>query len=189
MEPIGAISLQGYCAGIINECLFGQEHLFRLVGYKTTRCRYLAAIDHPTAMEWVKALNQNSIQYSNVSETSHLIEKKRILKLRGKKILFSDHCEQSDAFIENTLHNIHRSPLNFFNPDCNGFLMKFNRTQKLWKRRFFVLKDACLYFYADSSSSIALGSISKINKTLEIHSQSNSLYFAANFLIFSSKHE
>lgn len=73
MEPIGAISLQGYCAGMVNECLFGQEHLFRLVGYKTTKCKYLAAIDHATAIQWVKALNQNSIQYSNVNIVSYFL--------------------------------------------------------------------------------------------------------------------
>ncbi|KAH9420355.1 hypothetical protein DERP_013803 [Dermatophagoides pteronyssinus] len=128
LEPIGAISLQGYCAGMVNECLFGQEHLFRLVGYKTTKCKYLAAIDHATAIQWVKALNQNSIQYSN-----------------------------SDAFIDNTLHNIHRNPLNFINPDCYGFLWKFNQIKMNWKQRYFVLKDACLYFYADANSTTALG--------------------------------
>lgn len=73
MEPIGAISLQGYCAGMVNECLFGQEHLFRLVGYKTTKCKYLAAIDHATAIQWVKALNKNSIQYSNVNIVSYFL--------------------------------------------------------------------------------------------------------------------
>ena len=66
MEPVGAISLQGYCTGIVNETLFGQEHLFRLVGYGSSTPKYFAAIDHDTAMQWVKALNQNAVRFSNV---------------------------------------------------------------------------------------------------------------------------
>mgnify|MGYP002716941564 FL=1 len=135
---------------MVNECLFGQEHLFRLVGYKTTRCKYLAAIDHATAIQWVKALNQNSIQYSNVCS----IQKKWWIHFFSHLLSF---LFQSDAFIENTLHNIHRNPLNFINPDCYGFLWKFNQMKKNWKQRYFVLKDACLYFYADANSTTALG--------------------------------
>lgn len=67
IEPIGAISLQGYCAGLVNECLFGQEHLFRLVGYGSTAAKYFAAIDHDTALQWVKALNNNCVRFNNVS--------------------------------------------------------------------------------------------------------------------------
>lgn len=128
LEPIGAISLQGYCTGIVNECLYGQEHLFRLIGYGNNPVKYFAATDHDTANQWVKALNQNAVRFSN-----------------------------NDGFIESTLHNIHRNPLSFPAPDCYGFLAKFNQLQKNWKQRYFVLKDACLYFYADANSNTALG--------------------------------
>lgn len=67
LEPIGAISLQGYCTGIVNECLYGQEHLFRLIGYGNSPVKYFAATDHDTANQWVKALNQNAVRFTNVS--------------------------------------------------------------------------------------------------------------------------
>lgn len=59
--------------------------------------------------------------------------------------------------MEMTLHNIHRNPLNFPQPDCYGFLSKFNQVNTFWKQRYFVLKDGCLYFYADANSNTALG--------------------------------
>ena len=67
IEPIGAVSLQGYCASIISECLFGQKHLFRLVGFGNRPVKYFAAVDHETALQWVKALASNSIRFNNVS--------------------------------------------------------------------------------------------------------------------------
>lgn len=59
--------MQGFNSNAINERLFGQEHLFRLVGCGQTVTKYFAATDHETALQWVKALNQHSIRFSNVS--------------------------------------------------------------------------------------------------------------------------
>jgi hypothetical protein len=64
---------------------------------------------------------------------------------------------QIDPYIDTTLHNIHKNPLSFKHLDCYGYLGKFSKRRKVWRHRYFVLKDACLYFYHDANSNTALG--------------------------------
>jgi hypothetical protein len=64
-NPIGAISLHGYCAGVSQETIFGQSFVFRLVRYATPQ-KYFAAIDSETAGQWVNALNQSATRINQV---------------------------------------------------------------------------------------------------------------------------
>ncbi|CAG2100744.1 unnamed protein product, partial [Medioppia subpectinata] len=125
-EPVGAISLHGYCAGVCNETIFGQCFVFRLVRYGTPQ-KYFAAIDRETAGQWVNALNQSATRINQI-----------------------------DPYIDSTLHNIHKNPLSLKHLDCYGYLGKFSKRRKVWRHRYLVLKDACLYFYADANSNTAL---------------------------------
>jgi hypothetical protein len=54
---------------------------------------------------------------------------------------------------------MHRNPSNFTHPDCCGYLAIFSQRRKVWRNRYFVLKDATLYFYRDFNSDSALGII------------------------------
>ena len=55
--------------------------------------------------------------------------------------------------------NMNSAPSDVSNPDCVGHLMKLGHRAKEWQRRFCILKDACLYFYADTDSGSALGKL------------------------------
>ncbi|XP_071942570.1 uncharacterized protein [Antedon mediterranea] len=54
-------------------------------------------------------------------------------------------------------HNVQISALSINNPECTGYLTKQGAHRKNWKRRFFVLKDACMYYYENNSSQKAIG--------------------------------
>ena len=62
---MGALSLQGYCAGVSQESIFGQSFVFRLVRYATPQ-KYFAANDCETAGQWVNALNQSATRINQV---------------------------------------------------------------------------------------------------------------------------
>lgn len=67
-EPVGAISLQGYCAGVSHEPIFNQQFAFRLVRYGSTH-KYFAANDADTAGQWVNALNSAATRINQVKYT------------------------------------------------------------------------------------------------------------------------
>ncbi|ELT89405.1 hypothetical protein CAPTEDRAFT_139153, partial [Capitella teleta] len=54
-------------------------------------------------------------------------------------------------------HNVGLPALSIKSPDCHGYLTKIGNSYKTWKRRYCVLKDACLYYYVDSTASTAKG--------------------------------
>lgn len=45
------------------------------------------------------------------------------------------------------------------NPDIKGWLTKQGGSVKSWKRRWFILKNPCLYYFKDPMDSLALGVI------------------------------
>lgn len=52
---------------------------------------------------------------------------------------------------------IQQSPASIASPDCFGFLHKLGARWHQWKRRYCVLKDACLYLYHDTDATQAIG--------------------------------
>ncbi|XP_038052114.1 uncharacterized protein LOC119724888 isoform X2 [Patiria miniata] len=63
----------------------------------------------------------------------------------------------SDIWLDISTHNVGLPALSIRNPDCHGFLNKLGAIRKTWKKRFCVLKDACLYYYKDIDAQHALG--------------------------------
>ncbi|XP_073979225.1 uncharacterized protein isoform X3 [Rhodnius prolixus] len=51
-------------------------------------------------------------------------------------------------------------PTKIYHPDCAGTLSTIvHHRGKTWKRRFCILKDACLYFYSDINAESAIGMV------------------------------
>lgn len=64
---------------------------------------------------------------------------------------------QNEASLDVSSHNVGLPALSIKDPDCHGYLTKLGNHIKTWKRRYCVLKDACLYYYFSSSSATAKG--------------------------------
>jgi hypothetical protein len=54
---------------------------------------------------------------------------------------------RDDDYIQNCGKFVTMPPETILNPDCAGFLWKLGRRVKSWGRKYFVLKDACLWVY------------------------------------------
>lgn len=67
----------------------------------------------------------------------------------------------------------------FFNPDNEGFLTKEGGHRKTWKKRYFILKDNCLYYFKDIKDKEPRGIIPLENlQVREVNSdQKNKFYF------------
>ncbi|XP_069699614.1 microtubule-associated protein futsch isoform X3 [Periplaneta americana] len=89
---------------------------------------HLAADDEESAMRWLAVI-------------SHSIERNA----------------QVDQWLDISNRNLKLAASAVQQPDCFGYLMKLGHKWKAWKRRYCVLKDACLYFYQDGNSDGALG--------------------------------
>lgn len=72
-EPVGALSLHGYCAGVSPEPIAGQSFVFRLVRYGTPQ-KYFAASEAETAGQWVSALNQSATRVNQVTTSEPPLE-------------------------------------------------------------------------------------------------------------------
>jgi hypothetical protein len=48
-------------------------------------------------------------------------------------------------------------PSDIRHPDCFGHLSKLGHKWRAWRRRYCVLKDAALFFYAETAAPSALG--------------------------------
>ncbi|KAG8197972.1 hypothetical protein JTE90_029367 [Oedothorax gibbosus] len=89
---------------------------------------YFSADDEDTATRWISALNQVAATASRV-----------------------------DPYVEESLRSAQLPPISIPHVDCQGPLSKFSQRWKTWRRRYFLLKDAALYFYADRNAKVALG--------------------------------
>lgn len=59
--------------------------------------------------------------------------------------------------MDTVVSNMHAPCGSLVDPDCQGYLCKLSQQWKSWKKRFLVLKDACLYFYKDRNAPVAVG--------------------------------
>ncbi|GAB6030194.1 hypothetical protein CHUAL_005870 [Chamberlinius hualienensis] len=70
---------------------------------------------------------------------------------------YSSMSGQIDPWIEISTRNVQLPALSIQLPDCHGYLGKLGHRWKTWKRRYCVLKDACVYFYHDINSTTSIG--------------------------------
>ncbi|CAL4155078.1 unnamed protein product, partial [Meganyctiphanes norvegica] len=69
----------------------------------------------------------------------------------------ASQAQQRDDLLESSARNVQQGPCSILMPDCFGFLHKLGARWHQWKRRYCVLKDACLYLYHDTDATQAIG--------------------------------
>ncbi|XP_070395205.1 serine-rich adhesin for platelets-like isoform X2 [Dermacentor albipictus] len=129
-DVVGAVMLEAVSVGRVVEA--GAEHAFKVVKSPGTTSNsnaiYFAADDEEAAGRWISALNQVACIAS-----------------RGA------------SYMDTVVSNMHSPCGSLADPDCQGYLCKLSQQWKSWKKRFLVLKDACLYFYKDRNAPVAVG--------------------------------
>ncbi|XP_064473768.1 uncharacterized protein LOC135388268 isoform X2 [Ornithodoros turicata] len=127
-ELSGAVMLEAVSVSRVVEA--GAEHAFKVVRSPgtTSNAIYFAADDEEAASRWISALNQVACIAS-----------------RGT------------SYMDSVVSNLHAPCGSLVEPDCQGYLCKLSQQWKSWKKRFLVLKDACLYFYKDRNAPAAIG--------------------------------
>ncbi|XP_077541649.1 uncharacterized protein LOC144153792 isoform X2 [Haemaphysalis longicornis] len=127
-ELVGAVMLEAVSVSRVVEA--GAEHAFKVVKSPgtTSNAIYFAADDEEAAGRWISALNQVACIAS-----------------RGA------------SYMDTVVSNMHAPCGSLVDPDCQGYLCKLSQQWKSWKKRFLVLKDACLYFYKDRNAPVAVG--------------------------------
>ncbi|XP_077488175.1 uncharacterized protein LOC144099035 isoform X2 [Amblyomma americanum] len=127
-ELVGAVMLEAVSVSRVVEA--GAEHAFKVVKSPgtTSNAIYFAADDEEAAGRWISALNQVACIAS-----------------RGA------------SYMDTVVSNMHAPCGSLVDPDCQGYLCKLSQQWKSWRKRFLVLKDACLYFYKDRNAPVAVG--------------------------------
>lgn len=129
-DMVGAVMLEAVSVSRVVEA--GAEHAFKVVKSPGTTSNsnaiYFAADDEEAAGRWISALNQVACIAS-----------------RGA------------SYMDTVVSNMHSPCGSLPDPDCQGYLCKLSQQWKSWKKRFLVLKDACLYFYKDRNAPVAVG--------------------------------
>ncbi|PRD33406.1 UNVERIFIED_CONTAM: hypothetical protein NCL1_17652 [Trichonephila clavipes] len=133
--PLGALGLQNQTISRVPEA--GAPHAFKVSKFGESPY-YFSADDEDTATSfflcfrflyrWISALNQVAATASRV-----------------------------DPYVDESLRNAQLPSISIPNVDCEGPLSKFSQRWKTWRRRYFLLKDASLYFYTDRNAKVALG--------------------------------
>lgn len=77
--------------------------------------------------------------------------------LRSKDPTFKDVLLLQDSWMDITAQNVGLPALSIRNPDCSGYLLKMGRATRRWRKRYCVLKDACIYYYRNANSKEADG--------------------------------
>ncbi|PFX19682.1 uncharacterized protein LOC111337864 [Stylophora pistillata] len=78
---------------------------------------------------------------------------------------------------EGSVHNVSIPALSIRDPDCHGYLHKQGQGIKVWRKRYFVLKDGFLYYYSDMSNTVALGVAKLLGYTIQPGEQKEKKYF------------
>ncbi|BFZ21225.1 hypothetical protein BsWGS_24264 [Bradybaena similaris] len=65
--------------------------------------------------------------------------------------------KRKESFLSVSSHNVGLPALHIMKPECAGFLGKLSPSKRTWRRRYCILKDACVYYYKDKTSVSALG--------------------------------
>lgn len=76
------------------------------------------------------------------------------------RVAFSPRPAQSDPYLEVTAFNSRLSAAFIKEADCRGYLGKFSHLKKIWRQKYFVLKDAALYLFQEINSPNAQGKYS-----------------------------
>ncbi|XP_023931803.1 uncharacterized protein LOC106176737 [Lingula anatina] len=102
-----------------------KRHAFKALKYGS-RTYYFVAQSEEEMSRWADALNQ-------AAQTSN----------------------KMDTWIDVSSQNVDLPALSIKNPDCHGYLHKLGTNRHKWQKRYFVLKDACMYYYTDVASNTA----------------------------------
>lgn len=82
--------------------------------------------------------------------------------------------------LEGNVHNVSIPALSIRDPDCHGYLYKQGNSYKMWRKRYFVLKNGFLYYYTDMSNTVALGVAKLLHYSVSTGEQSGKkFYFSA----------
>lgn len=99
-------------------------------------------------------------------------------------VAFMNHAaEQKDPWLEACTRNLRYPPGTIIKPDCFGYLNKQGTRWRSWTKRYFVLKDTCLYFFYEPNSKSAIGEFS-INYTFCGVDENKHNKIIMNFLFF-----
>ncbi|PIK58152.1 hypothetical protein BSL78_04952 [Apostichopus japonicus] len=105
----------------------GKSHSFKITKYKA-RTYYFYTENESEMSSWAKAITEAAQKKTN-----------------------------ADVWLDISTHNVGLPAYSIKNPDCRGVLTKQGNAHKNWKKRYCVLKDACLYYYKDVKQPQALG--------------------------------
>ncbi|KAI8483717.1 Si dkeyp-35f12.3 [Branchiostoma belcheri] len=105
----------------------GRTHAFKASRFNT-RTYYFSAASEEEMDMWSQLLNQASAQSAKL-----------------------------DVWLDISMNNVRLPALSIPEPDYHGYLSKLGYVHKVWRRRYCVLKDGCLYYYTDYNSKRAIG--------------------------------
>ena len=110
----------------------------------------------------------------NLSRNPVALQVAEKVALCNSTLRFVPFFYQSNPFniSEGNVHNVSIPALSIRDPDCHGYLYKQGNNYRIWRRRYFVLKNGFLYYYSDMSNTVALGVAKLLDYTVNIGDQS-----------------